>query len=124
MLRNMEGGGLAIQNISLSSNTLPLQNNTMLLDAIRHALTRQSITAPKVALGFMGGVVVPILITDAISHNQPNTIYKGKDKGELLSIRYTLQNLNRRITNIHNQIDHIDEFNNDVDVLAFNDLLY
>lgn len=94
----------------------------MLFDAMRQSLTRQtSISAPTLALGFMGGVVLPILLTNALTSKQPNAIYQGKDKGELLSIHYSLDQLNRRITNIHNKVDHVDVADEDYD---FNDLLF
>lgn len=94
----------------------------LLLDALRYNLTRPaSISAPTMALGFMGGVVLPILITNALTTKQPNSIYQGKDKGELISIHYKLDQLNRRITNIHNQVDHVDVINDDYD---YNDLLF
>lgn len=93
----------------------------MLFDTLRHSLARQTITAPTIAIGFMGGVVLPILLTNAIAMNQPNAIYKGKDKGELISIHYLIEDLNRRITNIHNQVDHVDGMEDDYD---FNDLLF
>lgn len=73
------------------------------------------------AIGFMGGVVLPILLTNAISKQQPNSIYQGKDKGELISLHYTIDQLNRRITNIHNLIDHVDIVDDDYD---YNDLLF
>ena len=44
------------------------------------------------------------------------------DKGELLDIRQDLRQLNRRVTNIHNQIDHTDTAADpDYD---FNDMLF
>ncbi|KAG0684622.1 Leucine aminopeptidase 1 [Pichia californica] len=76
---------------------------------------------PTMAIGFMGGVVLPILLTNAISKQQPNSIYQGKDKGELISLHYTIDQLNRRITNIHNLIDHVDIVDDDYD---YNDLLF
>ncbi|ODQ49540.1 hypothetical protein PICMEDRAFT_14975 [Pichia membranifaciens NRRL Y-2026] len=71
----------------------------MLFDAMRQSLTRQtSISAPTLALGFMGGVVLPILLTNALASKQPNAIYQGKDK-----------------------VDHVDVADEDYD---FNDLLF
>lgn len=83
---------------------------------------RQHFTAPTIAIGFMGGVVLPILLTNAMAAKRPNSIYQDQDKGELLSIRQDLKQLNRRITNIHNQVDHSDmSVDPDYD---FNDLLF
>lgn len=94
----------------------------MLFDILRHSLTKPAtISAPTMAIGFMGGVVLPILLTNAISKQQPNSIYQGKDKGELISLHYTIDQLNRRITNIHNLIDHVDIVDDDYD---YNDLLF
>ena len=92
----------------------------MLFDTMRQNLMKQPISAPTIAIGFMGGVVLPILLTNAIATNHPNSIYQGKTKGELNSIHYNLENLNKRITNIHNQIDHTD-IDEDYD---FNDILF
>ena len=78
----------------------------MLFDTLRHNLMKQPISAPTIAIGFMGGVVLPILLTNAMATRRPNSIYKDMDKGELLDIRQDLRQLNRRVTNIHNQIDH------------------
>jgi hypothetical protein len=94
----------------------------MLFKSLR-SLTRQAGTAQTMAFGFMGGVVLPIIITNSISKNQPDSIYQGKDKGELISIRYTLRDLNKRITNIHNQVDHVDIVSED-DIYDYNDLLF
>lgn len=96
----------------------------MLFDIVRHNLTKQtSISAPTMALGFMGGVVLPILLTNAMGGApKPNAIYQGKEKGELISLHYRVDQLNRRVTNIHNQIDHVDVL--DGEDLDFNDLLF
>jgi hypothetical protein len=57
----------------------------MLFDAIRHNLAKQPISAPTMAIGFMGGVVLPILITNAVA-NQPKTMQQGMEKGEKVDI--------------------------------------
>lgn len=82
---------------------------------------KQTITAPTLAIGFMGGVVLPILITNAVSKKHPNSIYKGEEKGELTTLHYRLHELNQRITNIHNKVDHVDEVDDDY---YFTDILF
>lgn len=93
----------------------------MLFDLMRHNLTKQTITAPTIAIGFMGGVVLPILLTNAVAKNHPNSIYKGKEKGELIALYYKLKDINQRITNIHDKVDHVDMVDDDY---YFNDLLF
>lgn len=94
---------------------------------MRHNLTKQTITAPTIAIGFMGGVVLPILLTNAIATKKPNAIYRDDDKGELENLRHVLNNLDNRLTNIHYKItgDHISSIvsSNDEDY-DFNDLLF
>lgn len=82
---------------------------------------KQTMSAPTMALGFMGGVVLPILLTNAIANSHPNSIYKGQEKGELNALHFRLHDLNQRITNIHNKVDHVDAVDDDY---YFNDLLF
>lgn len=52
----------------------------MLLESLRSTLARQPISAPTMAVGFMGGVVLPVLLTNAIVKNQPKM--KNMSKAE------------------------------------------
>lgn len=72
--------------------------------------TLAPVTRHPVALGFLGGVVLPIMLTEAFMRKGGDRLHLTKDKNDLDSIKQDLKLMEKRVHNV-------DDYN---DLLIFN----